>query len=71
MSEGRVVILPLMTSPVEPSMEMKSRLQRRAAGRFQCRQQRTQGFLDVGLQRDLGAVVFRQIPVDQADLHHR
>ncbi len=46
-------------------------LKRSAAGGLQRRNQRAQGLPDVGLQRDLGAVVLGEIPFDQADLHDR
>ena len=38
---------------------------------FSAGHQHAQGFLDVGLQRDLGAVILGEIPVDETDLHHR
>ena len=46
-------------------------LERRAAGGLQRRHQHAQGFLDVGLQRDLRAVILGEVPFDQADLHDR
>ena len=48
-----------------------ARLERAAAGGLQRRHQRAQRFLHVGLQRDLGAVILGEIPIDQADLHDR
>ena len=40
-------------------------------GGLQRRHQRAQGLLHVGLERDLGAVIPGEIPIDQADLHDR
>ncbi len=50
---------------------LRTRLERAAAGGLQRRHQCAQGFLHVGLERDLGAVVLGEIPIDQADLHDR
>ena len=48
-----------------------ARFERGAAGGLQRRDQRAQRFLHIGLQRDLGAVILGEVPIDQADLHDR
>ncbi len=50
---------------------LRARLQRASAGLLQCWHQRAQRLLDVGFDRDLGAIVAGEIAVDQPDLHDR
>ena len=50
---------------------LRARFKRAAARRLQRRHQRAQGLPHVGLERDVGAVIPGEIPIDQADLHDR